>query len=141
MLETRLGVVALLLSNEANWRATKTRETADNGCVLAKQSIAGKWREIGDKTGNEIRTIGQLRMAGDKRLLPGRQAGIEIGERFLGTNFEPGQIFAPTPFSPSPTSARNSSTLVSSSATGFFKIEIGAHKASQVNRAGRMPRI
>ena len=69
-----------------------------------------------------VEAMRPLRMARDLRLLPGRQFGVEVRQRLRRLGLEPldlvgdgGGIVAAA------CSARSSSTLASSSATGFSK--------------------
>ena len=108
------------MADQADRFASKTAEAADDGRVLAVLAVAGERDEIGNQRRDIVEAVRPLRMPRDLRLLPRRQSGIEFLERQRRFALDAGD-FVGDGASPSLLSARNSSILASSSATGFSK--------------------
>ena len=92
--QARIGVKALFLADQADRLALEPAQAAGNGRILGKFAVAGQGREIADQRLGIIGKMRALRMAGDLRLLPWRQIGIEIEQRLGGLGFQPGQFLA-----------------------------------------------
>ena len=88
--------------------------------VLAELAVAGERRELGDQRVDVVEAMRPLRMARHLRLLPRRQVGVEVAQRLRRLGLEPRDLVADVGCR-SAASARSSSTLASSSATGFSK--------------------
>ena len=73
--------------------AAEAAEPGDDRRVLGEFPVAGERREILDQElagiVDEMRPVG---MAGDLRLLPGRQLGVDVGERLAGARLQPGDL-------------------------------------------------
>ena len=118
-LSRRFGAVALFLADHADALAAEAAEAADQRLVLGEFAVAGQRREFGDQRADEIGQMRPLRMPRDQGLLPRRQVGVELAQR-LGCLVLIRPISSPMSL-PVAASARSSSTLASSSATGFSK--------------------
>ena len=82
MLQPRLGVRALFLSEDSDRLAAKACEAADDRIVLAEGAVAGQRREIGEQPGDVVDAMRAIRVAGDLRLLPRRQLPVKVAQRF-----------------------------------------------------------
>ena len=92
MLDPARRVVALLLPEDADRFTFESSEAADDRLVLAEIAVAGEGRELGDEA---LDVVAEARTALDARdlgLLPGRQVGVEIGQRLVGAGLEPGDF-------------------------------------------------
>src|SRR5207244_8684666 len=81
VLDAALGRVALFLAHHADGLALEAAEAADQRLVLAELAVAGKRREFRYQRVDEIGKMRPLRMPRNKSLLPGREVGIELGQR------------------------------------------------------------
>ena len=85
---TRLGV-----SSPFSWPRTQTDSpsnlpAADDRFVLAEIAVAGERGELGDEPLDVVAEMRPPLGARDLRFLPGRQAGVEIGQRLFGPGLE-----------------------------------------------------
>ena len=109
------------MADDADALAAEAAEAADDGLVVAELAVAGERHELGDQPGDVVEAMRPLRMAGDLRLLPGRQLGVELLQRRAAFAFEPADLVGDGDRVAGSPIARSSSTLASSSATGFSK--------------------
>jgi hypothetical protein len=77
---SREGVVALLLADQHHRLVPEPRRTADDRLVVAEAAVAAERNELAEQMALILEKMRAERMAGNLRLLPGRQRGIEIGE-------------------------------------------------------------
>src|SRR6185437_2689937 len=85
-------VVALLLAEHADRLALESAQAADDRLVLAEITVAGERRELGDEP---LEIVAEPRAplgARDLGLLPGREVGVEVGQRLFGPRLEPGDL-------------------------------------------------
>ena len=101
--------------------AAEAAEAADDGRVLAELAVAGERREILDQAGDVV----ERNAAAPDGGRPGSSARASAWHRVLGAlrglRLEPADLLADGDRVAGLGSARNSSTLASSSATGFSK--------------------
>ena len=127
MADAGFRVGALLLPDDADRAPAKPADAAHDGLVVREGAIARQRREIGDQPGEIIAEMRALLVPGDLRLLPGGQRQIEVGERLLRLDFEPGQLLAN---GDALAAARQGAQLLDLGlelGDGFFKIEISAN--------------
>ncbi len=102
--------------------------------------VAGQRREILDQRLHivvHVRTVG---MAGHLRLLPGREARIDVLQRLIGLRLQPLHVFADGVGVAVAGELLSSSIFASSSATGFSKSRYARMAAAlEQNPAGRKP--
>ena len=67
-------------------------EAADDRLVLAEIPVAGEGRELGDQPLDVVAEVRTALDARDLGLLPGRQVGVEIGQRLVGAGLELGDL-------------------------------------------------
>ena len=127
MLDSRLGVGAFFLAQDADRTAAKPAETADDRGVLAKLPVTRERREIAHKRLDTVAKMRPLLVPRDLRLLPGRQIGIKIGKRLLGLGFEPRQFLANGNGIALRREHAQLQNLGFEFGNRFFKVEIGAH--------------
>ena len=109
------------MADHADALAAEAAEAADDRVVLAELAVAGEGDEIGDQGCDVVEAMRPLRMARDLRLLPRRQLGVEVAQRLRRLGLEPADLVGDAAPLPAACIARSSSTLASSSATGFSK--------------------
>src|SRR5579859_6950731 len=81
VLEPGVGVGAFFLADDADALAAEAAEAADNSGVVAEAAVAGERHEIADELADIIDAMRSLRMPRHLRLLPRRQARVELLER------------------------------------------------------------
>ena len=129
-------VVALLLADDTDRLALESSEAADDGLVLAEIAVAGEGRELGDEPLDVVAETRTPLSARDHRLLPGREIGVEIGQRLIGSGLELADFLG----------KRGRIALLRHAAHFIepgldigdrrFKAEIGAHQILAANRTG-----
>ena len=72
--------------------AAEAAEPGDDRLVVAELPVAGERLEIGDEPGDVVLGVRPVGMAGDLRLLPGRQPRIDVGERVARLLLERGDL-------------------------------------------------
>ncbi len=87
-----LGVVTLLLAEDRDRTTAEAAETREHGGVLAEGAVAGERGPFLDEGADVVDRVGTVRMAGDLRLLPGRQLGVEIHQRLGGLGLQLGDV-------------------------------------------------
>src|SRR4029077_2733469 len=88
VLEPAVGVGAFLVADDADALAAEAAEAADDGRVLTVLAVAGERHEVLDQGGDVIEAMRPLRMPRHLRLLPRRQARIELLERLRRLAFD-----------------------------------------------------
>ena len=120
--DAALGVGALLVADDHDGTAAKPPKPADDRLVLGEIAVAGHGREVLDQRVDEVEAMRALGMTRHLGLLPGRRAWRRCRRGLLrafcssfliSSAMETGRS--------SPSSARSSATLLSSSAMGFSK--------------------
>ena len=89
-----MGVLPLLVADQADRLSAEAAETADDRRVLAKFAVPRERREVLDET---LHVIGEMRPSLDPRhlgLLPGRKRAIEIRQRLGGFRLEFAEFLA-----------------------------------------------
>ena len=129
-------VVAFLLAEEADRFALESSQAPDDRFVLAEIAVAGERRELGDEPLDVVAETRTPLRARHQRLLPGRQGGVEIGQRLFGSGLEPADFLG----------ERRRIAFLRHGAhfveTGLdvgdrrFEAEIGAHPVLAANRTG-----
>jgi hypothetical protein len=69
-------------------------EAALDRPVVAERAVAGERREVGEQRVDVVREVRPLGMAGDLRLLPGRELGVGLAQQLLGTGLEARDLLA-----------------------------------------------
>ncbi len=72
------GVGALFLADDEDGSPAETAEPAHDGFVLGEIAVTRERREILNEGRHIIEAMRPLRMAGDLRLLPGRQLAVRV---------------------------------------------------------------
>ena len=132
MLEPALGGRALLLADDADALAAEAAEAADDRLVVAELAVAGERHEVGDQRADIVEAVRPLGMAGDLGLLPGRELGIEVLERLRGLGLEAGDLLADRGRAVAGLERAQFLDLGLELGHRLFKIEITAHRASQM---------
>src|SRR5262245_20350261 len=92
VLEPLLGGRALLVADDADALAAEAAEAADDRLVVAELAVAGERYEVGDQRAYVVEAARPVGVARDLRLLPGREAGIEVLERLGGLRLQPADL-------------------------------------------------
>ncbi len=82
------GVGALLLPQDHRRPAAKAADAADDRVVVRIKPVAGQRRELLDQTVDVVLQVRPLGMAGDQRLLPGRELRIGLPEQAVDLGLE-----------------------------------------------------
>jgi hypothetical protein len=125
--DPRLGVRPFFLAEDANRAAAEPAEAADDRGILAEQAVARQRREVRDQRLHVVAEVRPLRMARDLRLLPRREAGIEIGERLLRLGFEARQFLADRDRVPLRCDVPQLLDLRFELGDGLFEVEVATH--------------
>ena len=115
---------------------SKSAEAADDRLVLAEIAVAGQRRELGDEPLDVVAKMRPPLCARDLRLLPRRQAGVEIGQRLFGSGLELADFVGQRRRI---ALLRHGSQFIEAGldiGDCRFKAEIGAHPVLAANRTG-----
>ena len=82
------------MAEQADAFAAEAAEAADDGVVVAELAVARERHEIGDQLGDVVQAVRPLRVAGDLRLLPGGEVGVELLERRRRLGLQAGDLVA-----------------------------------------------
>ena len=82
------------MADDADALAAETAETADDRGVIAELAVSGQRYEVGDQRADIVEAMGTLGVAGDLRLLPGRELRVEILESVCRLGLEAGDLLA-----------------------------------------------
>ena len=82
------------MAEHADALAAEAPEAADDGRVVAELAVAGERHEIGDQAFDVVEAMRPLRVAGDLRLLPGGEVGIEFLQRRRRLGLQPADLVA-----------------------------------------------
>lgn len=126
--DARLGAGALLLPDHADGPPAEAAEAAHDGLVLAEAAVAGQRRELADQRVAVIDEVRALRMAGDLRLLPGREGGVELGEGRGGLALEPRHVLGDRHRAVAGAEGAQLLQLGLEFGDRLFEIEVGAHR-------------
>src|SRR6185436_12989684 len=77
------GVVSLFVTDDHATPPADPAEAADDRLVIGKGAVPGERHEILDEASRVIVEVRTLGMARDLRLLPRREAGIEVAEHLV----------------------------------------------------------
>ncbi len=128
MLEAGLGVGTLFLPDNGDRRAVETAETSLKGFIIGEFAVAGKRREFGEKPVDIFKAMRTVRMAGDLRLLPGRQLAVDILQRIGRAFLEAANLVAHLDAALFLREFFQLKNLAFEVGDGFFKIEIVIHR-------------
>ena len=129
VLEAGLRVLALLLREDRDRIAAKAAEAGDDRLVLAELSVAGERLEIGDEAGDVVLCVRPVGMAGDLRLLPGRQPGIDAGERVARLALERRDLVGDRDAVGARLQPPQLLDLAFEVGDRLFEVEVGSHRA------------
>ena len=117
------------MADDHHRAAREAADAADNGLVLGEGAVAGERREILHQTIDVVTEMRTLGMAGDLRLLPGRQLGIGLFQGLLGLGLELGEFLLDRHGALLGRERLQLGDLAFELRDRFFEIEIGAHPA------------
>ena len=92
--------------------------------------------EIGDQRAHIVEAMGPLGMAGDLRLLPGRELGVEVLERLRRLGLEAGNLLADGGGAVARLECAQFLGLGLDLGHRFLEVEVAAHQAAQVPACG-----
>jgi hypothetical protein len=121
VLDALLGIGPFFMPENEDRFVAEPAQATDDGFIFGKITVAREWREILDKTADEVERVRAFGMPRDERLLPGRQPRIGIDSAaldFCSSLAISSAIWGPLP---SVCRALSSATLFSSSKIGFSK--------------------
>ena len=140
VLETAVGVGALFLADDADALTAEAAEAADDGGVVAEAAVAGERDEIADELTDIVEAVRPLRMPRHLRLLPRRQARIELLERLAGLDLDTVDFLADGDGIAASLQRAHFFHFGLELGHRLFEIEIGAHHAnvstSRIHRRG-----
>src|ERR1051325_7555367 len=82
------------MPDHADAFAAEAREAPLDRSVLRELAVACQRREVGEQPLDVVGKVRPLRMTRDLRLLPGRQARIDVLERQIGLSLQPADFVA-----------------------------------------------
>ncbi len=122
MLDAALGVVAFFLADDGDGLTAEAGKARLDRGILGKFSVTGERREFLEQRLGVIDEMRALRMAGDLRLLPGIELGVNFDDRLTDANLQPKPISSVVSMlSSSVASFFSSMILPSRSEIGFSK--------------------
>ena len=89
MLHAAFGIVALFGAEHRNRATPKPPEARHHRRVIRIGAVAGQRRPIGDQGADIVQRLRPFRMAGNQRLLPGRELGIGLAQQGFGLVAKP----------------------------------------------------
>ncbi len=89
MADPALGIGAFFMADYHHRAAAKTGEPSLDRLIVAEGAVAGERRKVFEQTLDVVAEMGPLGVSCDLGLLPGRQLGIGLTEKLVGTLLEP----------------------------------------------------
>ena len=117
------------MADDADALAAEAAEAADDRVVVAELAVAGQGHEVGDQGADIVEAMGPLGMAGDLRLLPRRELGIEVLERLRRLGLQAGDLLADCGRAVAGLQRAQFLELGLELGHRLFEIEIAAHRA------------
>ncbi len=117
------------MADDHHRAAREAPDAAENGLVLGERAVAGERREVLHQTIDVVTEVRTLGVAGDLRLLPGRELRVGLFQGLLGFAFELGKLLLDRHGALLGRERLQLGDLAFELGDRFFEIEIGAHPA------------
>ena len=119
--------------------AAEAADAGDDRRVLGEFPVAGERGEILDQPLGVVDEMRPVRVAGDLRLLPGREPGVDVGKRLVGPRFQAVDLLVDGDGVTLVAERLELLDLALEVGNRLFEVEIGAHPLSRTSGPGRSP--